>query len=119
MELEKYKLKSRKKFITKIEELNVPQGTDEIVHISQIVIPKVFKKHSPHLYKIKDAMKYFIMNNNIIDKPISVIAETNEMGHKNKLILVHEYSRYLMLVEWFGLKYVPVKYIDINNYIVK
>ena len=115
MELKSYKLKQRKKFITKMEELNNPQGTEEIVHISQIVIPRNFKRHKPHLYKIKNAIKYFFTHNNVIDKPIIVIAETNEMGFKNKLILVDEYSRYLALVDWIGLKYVPVKYISIND----
>lgn len=115
MELKKYKLKQRKKFITKIEELNLPEGTDEVVNFSQIVIPPDFKKHKPHMYKIKNAIRYFVLHNNIIDKPISVIAETNEKGYKNKLVLIDEYSRYLALVNWLGLKYVPVKYIDINN----
>lgn len=115
MELKKYKLKSRKQFITKIEELNLPEGTDEVVHFSQIVIPLDFKKHEPHLYKIKRAIRYFVLHNNIIDKPISVIAETNERGYKNKLVLIDEYSRYLALVNWLGLKYVPVKYIEIDS----
>ena len=115
MELKKYKLKPRKKFITKIEELNLPEGTDEVVHFSQIVIPLDFKKHKPHLYKIKNAIRYFVLHNNMIDKPISVIAETNEKGYRNKLVLIDEYSRYLALVNWLRLKYVPVRYIDINN----
>lgn len=119
MELKKYNLKSRKKFITEIEELNTPDGTDEIVHVCQIVVPKEFKKHKPHLYKIKNAIRYFVLHNNTIDKPISVIAETNEKGCENKLILIDEYTRYLALVDWLGLKYVPIKYIDINEVSIK
>ena len=113
MNLKPYRLKTRKKFITSIEELNIPNGTDEVVHISQIVIPKNFKKHKPHNYKIKAAIKYFVLHNNVIDKPITVIAETNEKGFKNKMVLVDEYSRYLALVDWIGLKYIPVKYIEV------
>jgi len=115
MELKPYKFKLRKNFITEIEKLNSPEGTEEIIHISQIIIPKNFKKHKPHSYKIKNAIKYFVAHNNVIDKPITVIAETNEMGFRNKAVLVDEYSRYLALTDWLGLKYIPVKYIDIND----
>lgn len=116
MELKPYKLKQRKKIITQIEELNTPIGTEEVVHKCQIIIPPDFKKHKPRLYKVKDAIKYFVNNNNVIDKPITVISEANEMGFKNKMVLVDEYSRYLALVDWIGLNYIPVRYIDINDY---
>jgi len=51
-----------------------------------------------------------------MDKSISIIAFTNENGKSNELLLVDEYSRYLAAKEHLNLDYVPVKYIDINDY---
>lgn len=115
MDFQPCKLKERKRFITKLEKENIPLGTDEIVHIADFIIPDDYRKHKPHDYKIKNALKHFIKYG-VIDKPITVIAETNEQGFHNKYILVNEYSRYLALVDWCGLSYVPVRYIDIDTY---
>lgn len=115
MELEIFKRKERKRFITETEKNNVPLGTDEIVHIADVLVPNEYRKHKPHDYKIQKALRYFIKYG-VIDKPITVIAETNEQGLHNKYILVNEYSRYLALVEWCGLNYIPVRYISIDAY---
>jgi ParB-like chromosome segregation protein Spo0J len=54
-----------------------------------------------------------------LDKPITVIAETNEKGFHNKYVLVDGYSRYLAAKNWLDIKYVPIKYIDIDTYLKK
>jgi len=85
-----------------------------IVDIDDIVIPDDFKRtHCSHT-KIRWAKEYY-QRNGYMDKPISVIAETNERGLPNKLILVNEYSRYLAAINYLDLKYVEVKYIDIEE----
>jgi hypothetical protein len=84
------------------------------VHIEDIVIPDDFKRtHCGH-NKIRWAKEYY-QRNGFMDKPISVISETNERGKPNKLILIDEYSRYKAAIE-LGLTDVEVKYIDIDEY---
>jgi ParB-like chromosome segregation protein Spo0J len=97
----------------KQEKLIVPEGTDEVISIYDIRIPPDFSKTPPQHVKIVRACT-FIHNHGVIDKPLSVIAETNEKGHMNRFILIDGYSRYLALL-YNGIKRVPVKYIDIND----
>jgi hypothetical protein len=94
-----------------------PIGTDEVVHIENInVIPEDFKKTETGSLKILRAVQYYQRNGHL-DKPISVIAETNERGNPNTLVLIDEYSRYQAAdSKHLNLAYVPVKYIDIDKY---
>ena len=74
-----------------------------IVDIDDIVIPDNFKRTHCSFNKIRWAKEYY-QRNGYMDKPISVIAETNERGLPNKLILIDEYSRYLAAKKLFRLK---------------
>lgn len=87
----------------------------EYVHIEDIVIPEDFKNTECSYNKIRWAKEYYQRNGHM-DKSISIIAFTNENGKSNELLLVDEYSRYLAAKEHLNLDYVPVKYIDINDY---
>lgn len=89
-----------------------PDGTD-IVRITDIIIPEDFKKTKCSFNKIRWSKEYFQRNGHF-DKPISVIAEINERGEPNSLVLINEYSRYRAALE-LGLWFVSVKYIDINE----
>ncbi len=120
MELPKYdtKVKKNKYNGTSVNLVNfAPEDTDEIVHICDIIIPPLFKKSKTHGYKIKKAIAYYAKRG-MLDKPISVIAETNEKGLHNKYLLIDEYSRYIACKKWMNISYVPVKYININDYSV-
>ena len=92
---------------------NVPEGTDEVVNVIDIIIPEEFKKTKCGYNKIRWAEEYYIRNRKF-DKPISVVAETNERGESNKLYLVNEYSR-LLAAQNLWISYVPIKYIAIDN----
>lgn len=109
------KQNARRRYMSEIEADNIPLGTNEIIHIDDIIIPMEYANTKPRTYKVQDAVKYFVKYG-VIDKPITVIAETNENGEPPKFILVDEYARYLALVKWCGFNYVPVRYIDINTY---
>jgi len=87
------------------------------VHIKDIVIPEEFSKTRVGHHKIIWAKEY-IQRNGYFDKPISVIAEINERGKPNTLVLIDEYSRYKAAIE-LGLTEVPVKYISIEEYLNK
>lgn len=67
-----------------------PEGTESIVNIDDIGIPPVFTRRPPDKDKIK---RYVIAHRKLkrLEKPITVIAETNESGKINKLILVDGY----------------------------
>lgn len=92
-------------------------GADELVDINDIIIPGNFNLTKPRRVKIIRAYEYF---NKIgyFDKPISVVAEVNERGKPNRLILIDEYSRYIA-AKWLHMKFVPVKYIDINDVVIE
>ena len=86
---------------------------ENYVRLEDIVIPKDFKKSRTSRLKIIRAEEYY-GRFGCFDKPISVIAETNERGRVNTLMLINEYSRYQAAVN-LKLEYVVVKYIDIND----
>lgn len=94
-----------------------PKGTDEIVHIDDIRIPPCFKKTGCKYFKIERAIDYYLKHKRL-DKPITVIAETNEKGFPNKLLLVDQYSRYLAC-RLLHIDRIPVRYIDIDTYLNK
>jgi len=95
--------------------IKVPEGTDEVVSIDDIEIPRNFRRTVTNPDKIKKAVRFYV-EHGMLDKPITVIAETNEHKLHNKLWLIDEYSRAIAAHDWIGLKNVPVKYIDINDY---
>lgn len=86
-----------------------PKGTDEMVDIADIVIPKVFQHSQPRQWKIDKALEYYIKHKKV-DKPLLVEPITNENGKPNQLYLVDNYIRYLVL-NWSGVKRAPVKYV--------
>lgn len=100
------------------KEKNVyPKGTDELVRIKDIKIPPEFQKTNPQRRKIIKACEYLHKHGNI-DKPIKVIAETNERGKRNNIILIDEFTRYLSLL-YNGFEYAPVRYISIEDYVAQ
>ena len=48
-----------KKHEQKLEQL-VPNGTDELVHIEDIIIPSDFRKRPPREIKVNKALNYLI-----------------------------------------------------------
>ena len=86
---------------------------ENYVRLEDIIIPEDFKKSRTGRLKILRAEEYYLRFG-CFDKPISVIAETNERGKVNTLMLIDEYSRYLAAKN-LELEYVVVKYIDIND----
>ena len=86
---------------------------ENYVRLEDIIIPEDFKKSRTGRLKILRAEEYYLRFG-CFDKPISVIAETNERGRVNTLTLIDEYSRYQAAVN-LKLEYVVVKYIDVNN----
>lgn len=105
--------KSKSENVHKFE--NQPNGTEDVVNIRDIIIPPEFAKSEPCEYK-KDRCRRRYYRLGHLDSPISVIAETNENGQPNKLILVDGYTRMLLARRYLRLDKVPIKYIDINIY---
>lgn len=97
----------RKKVIT-------PTDTEDIVRMEDIKIPQIFGFTRIKRYKIQKVIDYY-NEYGCIDKPISIIAETNEKNLPNKLLLVDEYSRYIAL-KILNIESAPIKYIDIRDY---
>jgi hypothetical protein len=96
--------------------INMTPGTDEAIFIGDIKIPQQYYNSPPNKYKVVRYLKYYIKHG-YFDKAITVIPETNEKGKHNKFLLVDEYARYVA-AKWLKLEKVPVKYIDINDYII-
>lgn len=92
---------------------DMPEGTQDIVQIEYITIPRNFKRTTVSPWKIRRAVEYYRKHIKL-DKPITVIAETNERGKRNKLILADEYSRYIA-AKILYLKEVPIRYIKIED----
>ena len=86
---------------------------ENYVRLEDIIIPEDFKKSRTGRLKILRAEEYY-GRFGCFDKPIYVIAETNEKGRVNTLMLIDQYSRY-QAARNLGLEYVIVKYIDIND----
>lgn len=94
-----------------------PLGTEAYVHIEDIKIPPDFTISHPSKWKIKKYTNRYVKLG-YLDEPLSVVPETNEDGHPNKLLLVNGYIRYLIAKDW-NFDLVPVKYIDINDLIIE
>ena len=86
----------------------VPKGTVEIIPIRYIKIPPGFAGSYPSYDKIVKYRKLY-QKKGYIDKPLTVIPETNERGCPNRFVLVDGYIRYLLL-EQSGEEFAPVKY---------
>jgi len=90
---------------------NQPEGTEDVVKIKDIEIPKAFKKHYPKHWKIERALDFY-KQNGYVDKPISVAKVTNEKLGTVKYLLTDEYTRIIILINK-KVDLAPVKYIDI------
>lgn len=88
---------------------NQPLGTEDIVNISDIIIPPEYKKTQPNKLKM-DTFNTLYGVFGYLDKPITVQAELNEYGNPNRLLLTNGYGRYLVAKN-NKLSKVPVKYI--------
>lgn len=91
-----------------------PKGTDEMVDIEDIIIPKVFQHSQPRQWKIDKALEYYIKHKKV-DKPLLVEPITNEKGKPNQLYLVDNYVRYLIMLD-NEVKRVPVQYVNQIKY---
>lgn len=117
MDFKKYNTKVKQRiFRTDRDFIEIPEGTDEVVAICDIIISNDFKRTKPRIEKIQRAVKHYLKLGSF-DVPITVIAITNEQGLHTKFLLVDGYSRYIAAKDWIGLKYIPVKYISIEEYI--
>jgi hypothetical protein len=101
------------------KEIVVPDDTDELVRIRDIVIPPDFKKTNVKYYKIKKVVDYY-EKYGMLDKPISIYPEIYYNSRHfecspNKLYLLDEYSRYIAARYYLRLKVVPVKYISLDD----
>ena len=116
MDFKRYSTRVKQQIFRKDRDLDkVPEGTDEVVSICDIIISNDFKRTKPRIEKIQSAVKHYLKLG-LFDVPITVIADTNEQGLHTKFLLVDGYSRYIAAKEWIGLKYIPVKYISIEDY---
>ena len=94
---------------------NQPEGTQDTVRISDIIIPKCYLNTQPKQHKL-DRVEDAYISLGHLDKPITVVAETNERGKANKFILVDEYTRFIFARN-YGINKIPVKYISMEDYI--
>lgn len=85
-----------------------PKGTDALVHIEDIIIPRCFRSTRPKRWKMERAIDYYKAHGKV-DKPLLVEVITNESGRCNKFLVIDQYTRYLVLKE-MGVKRVPIKY---------
>lgn len=98
----------------KIKKIKAPTGTEDVVRMEDIKIPQIYGFSRIKRFKIQKIIDYY-NKHGCIDKPISIIAETNEKNLPNKLLLVDEYSRYIAL-KILNIESAPIKYIDIRDY---
>lgn len=85
----------------------VPEGTDDIIKLEDIVIPNTFKDSHPRGYKINQYTRYF-NKHKCLDKPILV--EKGIVNGQEYIKLVDQYIRYLIFKNK-GIKNIPVKYV--------
>ena len=93
----------------------LPEGTEMLVRLEDIIVPDVFRLRSskPKYWKMLRARNAY-EDNGFIDKPLTVEVITNEYGKPTKYLLVDGYTRYLVLSECRVVK-APVKYIVVNG----
>jgi len=84
----------------------VPEGTDDILKLEDIVVSDTFKDSHPRGYKINQYTKYF-NEHKCLDKPILV--EKGIVNGQEYIKLVDQYIRYLIFKKK-GIKNIPVKY---------
>ncbi len=86
---------------------------ENYVRLEDIIIPEDFQQSCTGKLKVIHAVEYYLRFG-CFDKPVSVIAETNERGNPNTLVLVDEYSRYQAAIN-LNLEFIEATYIDIND----
>ena len=89
------------------ERLKQPKGTEAIISISKIYVPRRIADSTPRVEKYKKYERYFLRHGKI-DKPIEVFIDKY---NKNRYILNDEYIRYLILKE-YSITDIPVKIIE-------
>ena len=85
----------------------VPEGTDDVIKLEDIVVPNIFKDSHPRRYKINQYTRYF-NEHKCLDKPVSV--EKGIVNGQGYVKLVDQYIRYLIFKKK-GIKNIPVKYV--------
>ena len=83
----------------------LPDGTDELVRITNIVIPNTFRNKRTRQKKIFEVLDYY-ETHGCFDKPIRV-----SKSKKYGVVLVDEYSRYVCAKYIYNMTYLPVKYV--------
>lgn len=86
-----------------------PYGTEDVISIHDIIIPKSFKKKSskPKEFKL-DKARSFYLDNGYVDKPIEV--KKINMSGKTKYLLRDGYTRFIALRN-YNVEKAPIKYI--------
>lgn len=117
MKLSKYNTKERihnMRLLTKDEYVGfIKTNADDIVSTEDILVPPDFAITHTSEKKIRKAILFY-HENGYFDKPIIVVAETNERGQRNKLILVDGLSRYIAAIRLY-VDIISVKYIGIED----
>lgn len=94
------------------EKLKQPRGTEMLMPIDKIYVPRRIAESSPSLEKYYKYEKYFLRHGKV-DKPIEVFQDRYD---SNRYILANGYIRYLILGN-YDITDIPVKIIE--NYIKK
>jgi len=84
----------------------VPEGTDFLYPVGRVKIAAFLRKHCPNGAKYQK-QETFYLENQVVDKPITVIRSSQD---KNGVVVVDEYTRYLVLVK-HGIKNIPVRFL--------
>ena len=106
------------RFISKQELIGLKKtGGVELVNIEDIKIPTVFSSAGVRKSKVIKASQFYV-EHGYYDKPVTLIAETNEKGLHNKLLLVDGFSRYVSAKN-MQIPVLPAKYISIEEYLNK
>jgi hypothetical protein len=87
-----------------------PYGTDAVVFLGDIIVPKVVRKSIPNPWKM-DKVTEFYQKHGFIDKPLLVSRVNNNGNGKDTYLLVDHYTRYKVLIEDLQA-FAPVQYID-------
>jgi hypothetical protein len=93
--------------LRKINELlhRKPKGTDTLIQMKEIYVPKTYRRTPPRFDKMIKFRKFYYKHG-YVDKPI-LVKEKNEFGRYD---LVDHYGRYLVLKE-LGVEIAPIHYI--------
>ena len=98
----------------KNEAIHTTPDYDEIINLDYIKIPQDFTNSNVSKSKVIKALKFY-KTHGYFDKPVTIIAETNERGMPNRLLLVDGLSMYVAAC-WLKQTEIPVKYISYDEY---